>query len=245
MMQFSAVPEGPDMGSPTDWHLQHLGSRAVGGAALVMVEATAVDPVGRSSIYDTGLCERRAGRQLPAYHRLHLRAGCGTGHPARARRPQGVHGTPVARSASGCAVLADGGAQCGAVRAAARPAELDIAQIGAIVESFADAARRAAQAGFRVLELHGAHGYLIHQFLSPQSNTRTDGYGGSLGRTGCGSRSRWSTAVRRQWPQELPLFFRVSATDWLAGGTPTTRGPAGRWRRRWCWPHGSKISEST
>jgi 2,4-dienoyl-CoA reductase-like NADH-dependent reductase (Old Yellow Enzyme family) len=102
------------------------------------------------------------------------------------------------------------------------PLELDTAQISSIVDSFAAAARRAAHAGFRVLELHGAHGYLIHQFLSPASNLRTDRYGGSLE-----NRMRFAlevvTAVRAQWPAELPLFFRMSATDWLAGDTDDPR----------------------
>ncbi|WP_328357154.1 NADH:flavin oxidoreductase/NADH oxidase [Mycobacterium sp. NBC_00419] len=222
MMQFSAVPEGPDMGSPTDWHLQHLGSRAVGGAALVMVEATAVDPVGRSSIYDTGLWNDTQAENfrritgfiseqgaVPGVQLVHAGRKASTGRPwpDEARAPQGwptVGPSPV---------------PFGRLPA---PAELDTAQIGAIVESFADAARRAAHAGFRVLELHGAHGYLIHQFLSPQANTRTDRYGGSLE-----NRMRFAvevvTAVRRQWPQELPLFFRVSATDWLAGDTDDPR----------------------
>ena len=102
------------------------------------------------------------------------------------------------------------------------PAELSVDEIGTIVDAFASSARRAAAAGFRVLELHGAHGYLIHQFLSPHSNTRTDRYGGSLE-----NRLRFAidvvTAVRRSWPDELPLFFRVSATDWLGGDTEDER----------------------
>jgi 2,4-dienoyl-CoA reductase-like NADH-dependent reductase (Old Yellow Enzyme family) len=102
------------------------------------------------------------------------------------------------------------------------PAELSIDEIDTVVEAFAASARRAAAAGFRVLELHGAHGYLIHQFLSPHSNTRTDHYGGSLE-----NRLRFAqevvAAVRRSWPDELPLFFRVSATDWLGGDTEDAR----------------------
>ncbi|BBY67296.1 NADH:flavin oxidoreductase/NADH oxidase [Mycolicibacterium helvum] len=222
MMQFSAVPDGPQMGSPTDWHVQHLGSRAVGGAALVMVEATAVDPVGRSSIYDVGLWNdlqadnfRRitdfiSGQgAVPGIQLVHAGRKGSTGRPwpDEARQPQSwptVGPSPIS---------------FGRLPA---PAELALSQIESIVGSFADAARRAAGAGFRVLELHGAHGYLIHQFLSPQSNTRTDRYGGSLE-----NRLRFAlevvAAVRRQWPDELPLFFRASATDWLAGDTDDPR----------------------
>ena len=102
------------------------------------------------------------------------------------------------------------------------PTELSMDEIAAIVKSFADSAQRAAAAGFQVLELHGAHGYLIHQFLSPHSNARTDQYGGSLE-----NRMRFALevvkAVRRQWPDELPLFFRVSAPDWLSGDTDDPR----------------------
>jgi 2,4-dienoyl-CoA reductase-like NADH-dependent reductase (Old Yellow Enzyme family) len=102
------------------------------------------------------------------------------------------------------------------------PVELSVEEIGSLVQSFAESARRAADAGFKVLELHGAHGYLIHQFLSPHSNARTDQYGGSLE-----NRLRFAlevtTAVRQAWPDELPLFFRVSATDWLGGDTDDER----------------------
>ncbi|GAY19432.1 NADH:flavin oxidoreductase/NADH oxidase [Mycobacterium sp. shizuoka-1] len=222
MMQFSAVPDGPEMGSPTDWHLQHLGARAVGGAALVMTEATAVDPVGRSSIYDLGLwndlqmahfrriTEFISGQgAVPGIQLVHAGRKGSTGRPwpDETRSPQswptvGPSAVPFGRLPA--------------------PAELDTAQIAAIVDAFAAAARRAAQAGFRVLELHGAHGYLIHQFLSPAANARTDHYGGSLE-----NRLRFAvevvSAVRAQWPDELPLFFRVSATDWLAGDTDDPR----------------------
>ena len=222
MMQFSAVPEGPDMGSPTDWHLQHLGSRTVGGAALVMVEATAVDPVGRSSIYDTGLWNDTQAANFRRITGFISQQGAVPGiqlvHGGRKASTGRPWPDPL-RAAQSWPTVAPSAVPFGRLPA---PAELDTAQIGAIVESFADAAGRAAQAGFRVLELHGAHGYLIHQFLSPQSNNRTDGYGGSLE-----NRMRFAlevvTAVRRQWPQELPLFFRVSATDWLAGDTDDPR----------------------
>ncbi|ANE80434.1 oxidoreductase [Mycobacterium adipatum] len=224
MMQFAAVSAGPDEGSPTDWHLQHLGSRAVGGAALVMVEATAVDPVGRSSVYDLGLWnDRQAGAlrrivdfvsaqgAVPGIQIVHAGRKGSTGRPweqpltdpDRQRWPTvGASALPFGRLPA--------------------PEELSIDEIGSITAAFAASARRAADAGFRVLELHGAHGYLIHQFLSPHSNTRTDRYGGSLV-----NRMRFAlevvAAVRRVWPDTLPLFFRVSATDWLGGDTEDPR----------------------
>ncbi|MET0476292.1 MAG: NADH:flavin oxidoreductase/NADH oxidase [Mycobacterium sp.] len=219
MMQFAAVSEGPDEGSPSDWHLQHLGSRAVAGAALVMTEATAVDPVGRSSIHDLGLWNDRQGSafrritdfvtaqgSVPGIQLVHAGRKGSTGRPWAEPGPTwptlGASAVPFGRGPS--------------------PVELSVEEIDAIVAAFAASARRAAAAGFKVLELHGAHGYLIHQFLSPHSNTRTDGYGGALE-----NRLRFAldvvTAVRRSWPDELPLFFRVSATDWLGGDTDDTR----------------------
>ncbi len=222
MMQFSAVVDGPEAGTPTDWHLQHFGARVIGGVALAMVEATAVDPVGRSSIYDLGLWN---DRQVPAFQRLTRfisahgavpglqivhggrKASTGRPWPDPSRAPeswttQGPSPIPFGRHTA--------------------PDELSRHDIERLVASFADAARRAAAAGFQVLEIHGAHGYLIHQFLSPQSNARTDDYGGSLG-----NRMRFAldvaSAVRAAWPEHLPLFFRVSATDWLADDTDDPR----------------------
>lgn len=223
MMQFAAVSAGPAEGSPTDWHLQHLGSRAVAGAALVMVEATAVQPVGRSSIYDLGLWNdvqanafRRitdfvaAAGSVPGIQLVHAGRKGSTGRPWPDEHGADDHRWPtVGPSAVPFGRLPS-------------PAELDVTEIAEIVDGFAAAARRAAGAGFKVLELHGAHGYLIHQFLSPYSNTRTDAYGGVLA-----NRLRFAlevvTAVRRNWPEELPLFFRVSATDWLGGDTDDHR----------------------
>ena len=223
MMQFAGVSAGPAEGSPTDWHLQHLGSRAVAGAALVMVEATAIDPVGRSSIYDLGLWN---DAQAQAFHRItefvtaagsvpgiqlvHAGRKGSTGRPWFDENGPDEHRWPTV------------GPSAVAFGRLPRPAELSVSEIASLVDGFAAAARRAASAGFKVLELHGAHGYLIHQFLSPYSNTRTDGYGGVLA-----NRLRFAlevvTAVRRNWPDELPLFFRVSATDWLGGDTDDDR----------------------
>lgn len=222
MMQFSAVVDGPEAGTPTDWHLQHFGARAIGGVALAMVEATAVDPVGRSSIYDLGLWN---DTQVPGFQRLtsfisgqgavpgiqivHAGRKGSTGRPwpDSTRQPESwttVGPSPIAFGRNPV------------------PDELRRAEIERIVTAFADAASRAAAAGFRVLEIHGAHGYLIHQFLSPQANARTDEYGGTLE-----NRMRFAlevtSAVRDAWPDHLPLFFRVSATDWLAGDTDDPR----------------------
>lgn len=223
MMQFAAVPQGPDTGAPTDWHLQHLGSRAVAGAALVMVEATAVDPVGRSSHYDLGLWNDRQAQSfrritefvkaqgsVPGIQIVHAgrKGSTDVPWPDETRPPhQGwttVGPSPVAFGRR------------------AMPVELGVDEIADIVEAFGSAARRAADAGFQTLEIHGAHGYLIHQFLSPQSNRRSDQYGGSLE-----NRMRFALqvvdAVRANWPEQYPLFFRVSATDWLAGDTDDVR----------------------
>lgn len=222
MMQFSAVVDGPEAGTPTDWHLQHFGARAIGGVALAMVEATAVDPVGRSSIYDLGLWN---DTQVPGFQRLtsfisgqgavpgiqivHAGRKGSTGRPwpDSTRQPESwttVGPSPIAFGRNPV------------------PDELSRAEIERIVTAFADAASRAAAAGFRVLEIHGAHGYLIHQFLSPQANARTDEYGGTLE-----NRMRFAlevtSAVRDAWPDHLPLFFRASATDWLAGDTDDPR----------------------
>lgn len=222
MMQFAAVPDGPDTGSPTDWHLQHLGARAVAGAALVMVEATAIHPDGRSSDYDLGLWNDRQANAfrriteflqsqgaVPGIQLVHAGRKGSTGRPwPDPHRQQGRWSTVSASPLPFGRLPA--------------PTELTVSEIRTIVRSFADAAHRAAAAGFKVIELHGAHGYLIHQFLSPYSNARTDQYGGSLE-----NRMRFAlevvTAVRQQWPENLPLFFRVSATDWLSGDTDDPR----------------------
>ena len=223
MMQFAAVPDGPDVGTPTDWHLQHLGARAVAGAALVMVEATAVAPTGRSSHHDLGLwndTQARAFRRItdfvtaqgavPGIQIVHAgrKGSTGVPWPDDDRPPHqdwptvGPSEVPFGRLPA--------------------PAQLSTDEIAGTVEAFGAAARRAAEAGFRTLEIHGAHGYLIHQFLSPHSNHRRDDYGGPLEH-----RMRFALdvvrAVRANWPDELPLFFRVSATDWLGGDTDDQR----------------------
>ncbi len=208
-------------GFATDWHLVHLGSRAVGGAGLVVMEATAVEDRGRISPYDQGIWK---DEHIPMLSRI-----------AAFQREQGaVAGVQLAhagRKAStrrpweggGQIPIADGGWQTVAPSAIpfrpqdAPPAALSKAEIAALVASFVAAARRALAAGFQVVELHGAHGYLMHEFLSPLSNRRNDEYGGSLE-----NRMRFALevtrAVREAWPAALPLFLRISSSDWVEGG---------------------------
>ncbi|WP_128430082.1 NADH:flavin oxidoreductase/NADH oxidase [Streptomyces cyaneus] len=220
MCQYSAAPDGPDMGVPNDWHFAHYAARAAGGTGLIIVEATGVSPEGRISPYDLGIWNdtqveafRRITRFLvsqgtvPAIQLAHAGRKASTDQPWRGGAPVGpdAHGwQPVAPSA---VAFADGHPV---------PSELTVAEIQEIVGQFADAARRALAAGFEVAEIHGAHGYLINEFLSPYSNHRTDEYGGSYE-----NRTRFALqvvdAVREVWPDDKPLFFRISATDWLEG----------------------------
>ncbi|KMS75353.1 oxidoreductase [Streptomyces viridochromogenes] len=218
MCQYSAAPEGPDAGVPDDWHFAHYAARAAGGTGLIIVEATGVSPEGRISPYDLGIWNdtqveafRRITRFLvsqgtvPAIQLAHAGRKASTDQPWRGGAPVGAeaHGwQPVAPSA---VAFADGHPV---------PSELTAAEIQEIVGQFADAARRALAAGFEIAEIHGAHGYLINEFLSPYSNHRTDEYGGSYE-----NRTRFALqvvdAVREVWPDDKPLFFRISATDWL------------------------------
>ncbi|HEY8926948.1 MAG TPA: NADH:flavin oxidoreductase/NADH oxidase [Polyangia bacterium] len=208
-------------GLANDWHLVHLGSRAVGGAGLVMTEATAVEARGRISPADLGIWadEHVAGlarltsfiKQQGAVPGIQL---AHAGRKANTARPWDGGGAlpieapgwqPVAPSAD---PFRPGDPT---------PMALDHADLRAIVGAFAAAARRALQAGFEVIEVHAAHGYLLHQFLSPLSNRRTDEYGGTLD-----NRLRLTLevieAVREVWPPALPLLLRVSAQDWADGG---------------------------
>jgi 2,4-dienoyl-CoA reductase-like NADH-dependent reductase (Old Yellow Enzyme family) len=216
MCQYSA-----EEGFANDWHLVHLGSRAVGGAGLVLMEATAVERRGRISPGDTGIWKNEHIEPLSRITRF-LRA-----HGAAAG-VQLAHAGRKASTASpwqGGGVIAQeaGGWQPVAPSAAPfhpgdpAPRELSVAEIGSIVDAFRSAAGRAAEAGFQIAEIHGAHGYLIHQFLSPLSNRRTDDYGGAFEH-----RIRFALevirAVRSVWPENLPLFLRISSTDWVEGG---------------------------
>lgn len=221
MCQYSAAPEGPLAGAPNDWHFAHYAARATGGAGLIIVEATAVSPEGRISPYDLGLwndTQVEAFRRItgflkgqgtvPAVQLAHAGRKASTDQPWRGGAPVGAdaHGwQPVAPSA----LAFD--------ERHPVPDELTDDQIKDVVGQFAEAARRALAAGFEVVEIHGAHGYLINEFLSPHSNRRTDSYGGSWE-----NRTRLALevvdAVREVWPTEKPLFFRVSATEWLEEG---------------------------
>ncbi|WP_061293862.1 NADH:flavin oxidoreductase/NADH oxidase [Herbidospora cretacea] len=223
MCQYSAETDGPDVGAPHDWHFAHLAARAVGGAGLVMAEATAVSAEGRISPADTGLWN---DRQEEAWERIaRFVTGQGVipgiqlahaGRKASTNRPW-LGGGPVGPGDHGWTPVAPSPIPFS--EAHPTPAELTQAEIGKLVEAFATSAERALRAGFRVVEIHGAHGYLIHEFLSPHSNHRTDAYGGTFE-----NRARFALevvdAVRAVWPQDLPLFFRVSATDWLPDGEP-------------------------
>jgi len=208
-------------GVPTDWHLVHLGSRAVGGAGLVMVEASAVTPEGRISPDDSGIWndeQTEAFRRItaflsdqgavPAMQLAHAGRKASTDAPWHGGGPLGPHErgwAPVAPSASPFS------------QAHPVPHALTADEIDGVVTAFSAAARRALDASFRVIELHMAHGYLMHEFLSPLSNHRDDEYGGTLENRGR-LPLRIARAVREAWPEGLPLFVRISATDWVEGG---------------------------
>jgi len=209
-------------GVPTDWHLVHLGAFAMGGAGLVMTEATAVAPIGRISPHDTGIWNQE---QVDAWSRitrfLHERGAVAGIQLAHAGRKGSTHRgwAPVA---TGTVPEADGGWPTVAPSALAfgeyaTPRALDTAEIADVVAEFVTAAERSVEAGFDLVEIHAAHGYLLHQFLSPLSNLRTDSYGGSLE-----NRARIVLeivrAVRAAVGDEMPLFVRFSATDYAEGG---------------------------
>ncbi|MGW2054021.1 NADH:flavin oxidoreductase/NADH oxidase [Streptomyces sp. NPDC001840] len=221
MCQYSADETGPDAGVPNDWHFAHLAARAAGGTGLILTEATAVSPEGRISPADLGIWN---DTQVEAFRRItRFLASQGTiagiqlahaGRKASTDRPW-KGGAPVGAEANGWQPLAPSPVPFADGHPV--PAELTVAQIEEIVGQFAAAARRAREAGFQIVEVHGAHGYLIGEFLSPHSNRRTDAYGGSFE-----NRARFALevvdAVRAEWPDELPVFFRISATDWLDEG---------------------------
>ncbi len=217
MCQYSCVN-----GFATDWHLVHLGSRAVGGAGLVIVEATAVEARGRISPQDLGLWSdahieplariaafMRAHGAVPGIQLAHA------GRKASTYRPW---------SGNGAVPVAEGGWEDVVAPSAIpftegypQPRAMTTEDIDAVREAFVATVRRAMAAGFEYVEVHAAHGYLLHTFLSPLANTRTDGYGGSLV-----NRMRLVLEVaevtRAVWPDTFPLAVRLSATDWLAGG---------------------------
>jgi 2,4-dienoyl-CoA reductase-like NADH-dependent reductase (Old Yellow Enzyme family) len=216
MCQYSAQD-----GMATDWHFVHYGSRATGGAGLIIVEATAVAPEGRISPGDLGLWQDQqieplsriahfmlARGSVPAIQLAHAgrKASVGLGWQAQRTLSKAEGGWPIV--APSAIAFGDG---------YDTPEELDEAGIRRAIEQFAAAARRAREAGFQAVEVHAAHGYLLHQFLSPLSNHRTDSYGGSFD-----NRTRLvrevASAVRAEWPENLPVIVRLSATDWEEGG---------------------------
>ena len=209
-------------GLADDWHLVHLGSRAVGGAALVMVEATAVTRDGRITPGDLGIWEDRHVEPLARIARfVHGQgavAGIQLAHAGRKASSDlpwnGGAGLTTAERGGWpvvgpSAIPFDEGSPV--------PRALDEASIDAVVDAFEAAARRALAAGFRVIEIHSAHGYLLHSFLSPLSNRRTDAYGGPL-ENRMSLLLRVANRLRELVPDELPLFVRISATDWAEGG---------------------------
>ncbi|MFN8443808.1 MAG: NADH:flavin oxidoreductase/NADH oxidase [Caldilineaceae bacterium] len=216
MCQYSA-----ENGYANDWHLVHLGARASGGAGIVIAEATGVEERGRISPYDLGLWEDgqvemlsritqfiRSQGATPAIQLAHAGRKASTNRPWQGGKPVGsdqlgwqpVGASPIA-FAEGHPV----------------PSELSTAEVGEIVNAFRAAAVRSDAAGFDVIEIHGAHGYLLHSFLSPLSNRRADRYGGSFE-----NRTRLmietAQAIRSVWPESKALFVRISCTDWVEGG---------------------------
>jgi len=207
-------------GVPNAWHLVHLGSRAVGGAALVMVEATSVSPEGRITPVDSGLWSPdQAEAFRPIVEFVAARGavpGVQLAHAGRkaSTRAPWEGGLPLSESEGAWETLAPSAVPFGRYPP---PRALTGNEIDEIVRQFVASARLALAAGFRVVELHMAHGYLLHEFLSPLANRREDEYGG-----GFENRARLplrvASAVREVWPPSRPLFVRISATDWAEGG---------------------------
>ena len=217
MCQYST----PD-GIARNWHMVHLGSRAVGGAGLVMAEASAVSPEGRISPRDLGIWNDAQGQALAPIVAFMKAQGAITAiqlaHAGRkaSTQPPFLGGHPIAVGEE------EGWEPAGPSaipfsHSHTRPHAMNDRDLDKVRQDFVAAARRALEAGFEVAELHMAHGYLLHSFLSPISNQRTDDYGGSLE-----NRMRLpleiTDAVRAIWPDHLPLWVRISATDWLPGG---------------------------
>lgn len=208
-------------GLPTDWHFVHLGSRAVGGAGLVMVEASAVSPEGMISPVDSGIWTERHAEAFQPITRFIREQGSIPGiQLAHAGRKASTDvpwlgGAPLSPSARGWQPLAPSPVAFSSGYPV--PRELALEDLDAVERQFRDATIRAHVAGFQAVEIHMAHGYLLHEFLSPLANHRSDDYGGSLD-----NRLRFplrvARAVRAAWPEELPLFVRISATDWIEGG---------------------------
>ena len=208
-------------GMPSDWHMVHLGSRAVGGAGLVMVEATAVAPQGRISPDDSGIWSSEHAKAfapiakfiqergaVPAIQLAHAGRKASTDLPWKGSGPLDAKNRGWQTIAPSALPFAAGHSV---------PREATTQDLEIILGQFASAARRSIEAGFQVVEIHMAHGYLLHEFLSPLSNRRTDDFGGSL-ENRCRFPLRVAKAVRDIWPEHLPVFVRVSASDWIEGG---------------------------
>ena len=216
MCQYSATD-----GLANPWHLVHLGSRAVGGASLVMVEATAVTPEGRISPGDMGLWSDAHAEALKPIAQFIKAQGAIPGiQLAHAGRKASVDapwrgGKPLTATSGSWRTLAP--SALAFAPGSPVPHALDREEIDQILEAFVAATKRALAAGFEVVELHMAHGYLLHEFLSPLSNQRDDDYGGNLENRARFPR-RVAEAVRAHWPEHLPVFVRISATDWVEGG---------------------------
>jgi 2,4-dienoyl-CoA reductase-like NADH-dependent reductase (Old Yellow Enzyme family) len=216
MCQYSCVD-----GFANEWHLVHLGSRAVGGAGLVIVEATGVTPEGRISPRDMGIWSDAHGEALARIARFLKAQGAAAGiqlaHAGRkaSTAPPWEGGLGVAAEDGGWTPVAPSAIPF--ADGYPTPRALAREEIEQLVDRFADAAQRARAAGFDVIEIHAAHGYLLHQFLSPLTNHRDDEFGGSFE-----NRIRFPLAVARRlrgaWPATLPVFVRISATDWVDGG---------------------------
>ncbi|SEB39703.1 NADH:flavin oxidoreductase/NADH oxidase [Terriglobus roseus] len=214
MCQYSAVD-----GMVNDWHLVHLGSRAVGGAGLILTEATAVSPEGRLSPGDLGLWsdDHISGleRCVNFIHQQGAAAGIQLGHAGRKSSiaPPWEQTRVVPAAEGGWEEILAPSAFAFSERHAV-PRSLSVSEIGRIQDDFRTATERAYRSGFDVIELHAAHGYLFHQFLSPLSNTRGDEYGGTFDNR---VRMLLETVrlIRAVWPEHLPLIVRISATDWL------------------------------
>jgi NADPH2 dehydrogenase len=218
MCQYSAVD-----GVPQDWHLQHIGGFAASGPGLVMVEATGVEPIGRITPRCTGLysddCERAFAHVVRIVKGIGLaRVGIQLGHAGRkaSTAPPAEGGKPLpADDPRAWRTLGPSAIPFAPDWPAPKAAERD--DLARLRHAFVEAAERALRAGFDLVELHCAHGYLLHQFLSPLANQRTDEYGGSLE-----NRMRFPLeivrAARRAWPGDRPLGMRISATDWAEGG---------------------------
>ena len=216
MCEYSSVD-----GFANDWHFVHLGSRAVGGAGLILTEATAVSPEGRITPDDLGIWKdehvEMLRRIVDFIHQHDSVAGIQLAHAGRKASHESPWkgGEQIPMSQTGWLCMAPSSIPF--KEGTEAPKAMDAQDMKKVIDDFVAAAKRALQAGFKVAEIHAAHGYLLHEFLSPLSNKREDNYGGSFE-----NRIRFVVevvdAVRNVWPQQMPLFVRISASDWTEGG---------------------------